>query len=88
MPAHSKEIDSVVLVANFIANEVPSGTIDSSNKVFILAHTPVIGTVQVYLNGMVQYPGLLFDYTISIKTITFNKAPRTNSEIVVHYIRI
>lgn len=87
MAAHSHEISTSVSVANFIANEIPSGDINGSNKVFALAHTPISGTVHVHLNGMVQVPGSGLDYTIAINVITFTKAPRSNSEILVHYLR-
>ena len=87
MAAHSHELSGVVTSINFIANEIPSGDIDSINKVFILAYAPMSGTVQVHLNGMVQTPGSGLDYTLSGTTITFTKAPRTNSEILIHYIK-
>lgn len=72
-------------VDSYIANEVPSGTINSSNTDFTLANTPVVGTVMVYLNGLLQFPGTGGDYTISGTSITFAKAPHTNSELLVSY---
>ena len=70
-----------------ICNEVPSGLINSSNTVYTLANTPVAGTVEVYLNGLLQAPGTGLDYTISGGTITFTKAPRTNSLLYASYIK-
>lgn len=70
-----------------IVNEIPSGDINSINTDFTLANTPVAGTVAVYLNGLFQAPGSGLDYTISGTTITFSKAPRTNSEVYVCYIK-
>jgi hypothetical protein len=87
MAAHSYEIGASIFLANFIANEIPGGYINSSNKNFTLAYTPIVGTVRLYLNGMLQKPGIGFDYIISGITLTFDKAPRTNSEIIAHYIR-
>lgn len=87
MAVHSKEIQVTVKTGDFVANEVPVGDIDSHNTVYTIAHIPVLGTVQVILNGMVQTPGSGKDYTISVKVITFAKAPKVNSEILVHYLR-
>lgn len=72
-------------IGNLIVNEIPSGTVDSSNTEFTLANTPVIGTVEVYLNGLLQVPGTGNDYTISGTGISFSKAPRTGSDILVSY---
>lgn len=88
MAAHSKEISHDIQVGDFVANEIPSGDIDSVNVTFVLAHVPIIGTVLVMLNGMQQYPGTGKDYTISGKTITFLKAPKIGSEILCNYLRV
>ena len=69
-----------------ICNEIPSGLINSLNADYTVANTPVVGTVQVYLNGLFQAPGGGLDYTISETTITFVKAPRTGSDLYVFYI--
>jgi len=74
-------------IAGLITNEVPSGTINSINTEFTLANDPITGTVEVYLNGLIQAPGTGKDYTISGKNISFTKAPRTNSEILVSYAK-
>jgi len=73
--------------SDVVCNEIPAGSINSVNTVFTLANSPVAGTVTVYLNGLYQAPGVGKDYTISGKTITFAKAPRTNSELYVCYIK-
>lgn len=83
----SNEVAGSVLEADVICNEVPTGTINSINTVFTLANTPVAGTVQVYLNGLLQATGSGMDYIISGTTVTFAKAPRTNSEVYVSYIK-
>lgn len=68
-----------------VTSEVPSGTINSSNTVFTLAHPPVSGTVKPYLNGVRQTAGT--DYSISTTTITFVSmaAPTTGSILTVDY---
>lgn len=79
------DVDAV-LESDFIFHEIPTGSINSINAVFTLANTPVAGTVQVFLNGLLQAPGSGLDYTISGNTVTFAKAPRTASDLYVHYI--
>lgn len=82
----SNDTADVVKEADVICNEIPSGLINSSNVTYTLANTPVTGTVMVFLNGLLQAPGVGLDYTISGTTITFVKAPRTNSDLYVSYI--
>lgn len=70
---------------NFSTNEVPSGLINGSNKVFTLANTPTPGSEEVYLNGLLQHAGAGNDYTISGDTITFATAPLTGDVVLVSY---
>jgi hypothetical protein len=56
--------------AGFVIRETPSGTINGTNPTFTLANTPIAGTEQVYLNGMLLEPGAGNDYTISTSTLT------------------
>lgn len=58
---------------NFVVSETPSGTINGSNTAFTIANTPIAGTVQVFLNGLLQT--VSNDYTISGTTITYTTAP-------------
>jgi hypothetical protein len=71
--------------SNFVFNEVPSGTINSSNVTFTLANTPTTGTVQVYVGGLRQK--LTTHYSISGSTITFVTAPATGTDIIVDYLK-
>lgn len=59
----------------WVANEIPSGTVNGTNKIFVLANTPVSGSVTVYLNGVALTPGAGNGYTISGSTITTTVAP-------------
>jgi len=70
---------------SFITREIPSGLINGSNVTFTLASTPVSGSEQVFINGLLQDPGAGNSYTISGSTITFLSAPLTNDEIHVSY---
>ncbi len=66
-----------------VVGEVPSGTIDDSNTVFTLTHTPDSGTLKIYLNGARQK--ITEDYILSGGTITFISAPSSGSILIVDY---
>lgn len=78
---------SIPRYSSFVTREVPTGFINSSNRVYTLANTPTLGTECVYLNGLLQTAGV--DYTISTNTITFSvgDAPETGSILVVNYMK-
>lgn len=75
----------VTKMANIITRETPSGAVNGSNTAFTLANTPLAGTEEVYLNGLLQEPGAGNDYTISGATITYLTAPITGDRIRVSY---
>ena len=78
---------TVLYVANVITRESPSGSINGSNANFSLAHTPVLNSEHVYLNGLLQEPGVGNDYSISDGTITFAVAPVSGDRIRVSYMK-
>ena len=65
--------------------ETPSGTINGSNTSFSLANTPMSGTEDLYLNGVLQDAGASNDYTISGGTITMNTAPVSGDKLRCSY---
>lgn len=71
--------------SSFIIRETPSGSINGSNTAFGLANTPLSGTEEVFLNGILLDPGSGNDYTISGATITMQYAPATGDKIRVSY---
>jgi hypothetical protein len=73
-------------IAKYITRETPTGSINGANTTFTLANTPVVGTEQVFLNGILQEPGAGNDYTISGLTITYLAAPATGDRLRVTYI--
>jgi hypothetical protein len=73
--------------ANIVTRETPSGTINGSNVTFTLAATPVSGTEQLFLNGILQEPGAGNDYTISGATITYLTAPATGDRLRANYLK-
>jgi hypothetical protein len=78
-----------LLVANYVVRESPTGTINGVNTGFTLAATPVTGTEQVYVNGILQNSGAGNDYTISGATITFlaGAIPQTGDVVRVTYLK-
>jgi hypothetical protein len=78
---------TALLGTNFVTREVPTGSVNSSNRAFTLANTPVAGSEEVYVNGVLQNSGSGNDYVISTNTITFEVAatPQTGDVILVNY---
>jgi len=72
---------------DIIANEPPDGDIDGENPDFDLAQAPQSGTLQVYLNGLLQKPGGGLDYTLDTLTITFVVAPEVGDIILCNYVK-
>lgn len=73
-----------VMISAGIIKEVPSGTVNGSNTAFVLSSTPLVsGTVQVYLDGVLQ--DLTSDYTFATATVTFVSAPVVGQKPVVIY---
>jgi hypothetical protein len=73
--------------ADFVVRETPTGLVNSSNTTYTLANTPLVGTEQVFLNGLLQEPGAGNDYTISGATITYLTAPTTGDRLRVSYYK-
>jgi hypothetical protein len=65
--------------------EIPVGDIDGENEVFILHQNPANGTEHVFLNGILQQPGLTGDYTLEGNTLIFNEAPAAGSVVICDY---
>jgi hypothetical protein len=72
---------------NIVIRETPAGTINGVNVTFTLAATPVAGTEQIFLNGILQESGAGNDYTISGATITMLAAPDTNARLKANYLK-
>jgi len=75
---------TVVTNTRYIANEVPTGTINGVNADFTLANTPESGKTMVFRNGVLQIPTT--HYTIAGAVITMNEAPLTGDSILATYI--
>lgn len=77
--------DGLQLTVEF--NETPTGTIDGTNAAFTLAHTPVAGTLMLYVNGLLMLDG--GDFNRSGVTLTFvaGAIPETGDWIRATYLR-
>lgn len=78
-------VSAFLSASSLITNETPSGAINGTNTSFTLANTPVAGSVEVFLNGLLQTVG--DDYTISGSTITYATAPIAGDVLRVQYTR-
>ncbi len=78
---------ATAIAAKFVTRETPTGAVNGTNTSFVLANTPVAGSEQVFLNGILQEPGVGNDYTISVATITYLTAPVTGDKVRVNYIK-
>jgi hypothetical protein len=68
-----------------IAKEAPSGAKNGSNTIFDLANTPIGGSEQVFLNGLLQSVGASEDYVISGTQITLTNPPQSTDKLFVTY---
>jgi hypothetical protein len=69
--------------SNLVDNEVPGGLVNSSNVTFSLAHAPLAGSVQLYVDKKRLAPTT--DFTLSGSTLTLSVAPTTGVEILADY---
>lgn len=68
-----------------VFNEVPFGSINGSNTVFVLSHIPFENNFMVFLNGMLMNVGPTNDFMISGAVIDFNFPPLTDDLLLVNY---
>jgi len=68
---------------NFVDDEIPSGTLNGTNKDFTIKETPINGSLKVYRDG--QRLKVTEDYTLSGKTISLIFAPVSDQILLVDY---
>jgi hypothetical protein len=66
------EIASSAESGTQVFSETPTGTIDGLNATFTLAHTPVTGTLLLFLQGVLKVSGV--DYTLTTNSIVMDPA--------------
>jgi hypothetical protein len=64
-----------------------TGVIDDVNQAFVLAETPVTGTLQVHLNGVLQEPAEDYAYDPATKTVTMVEAPLVLDKITFMFYK-
>ena len=72
----------------FVGSETPTGAINSTNKSYTLANTPIAGAITLIYtpqNQPTQFLQYNTDFTVSGNTITLNTAPLTNSSLFALY---
>ena len=74
-----------LIAADFVYGEVPTGAIDGLNDTFTLNFTPLVNTLQVYIDGM-RYQDTV-DYSLAVATLTLVTPPATGQVLLVDYIR-
>jgi len=66
--------------------ENESANCDGGTTDFTLDSTPVVNSVQVFLNGLLQEEGSGKDYTLSGTTVSFATAPESGDILLIHYV--
>jgi len=68
---------------NWIVNQIPTGAIDGSNLIFIVADLYYAGTMMVYLRNLRKTPGI--DFTETATGFNFIEPPETGDVIICDY---
>jgi len=84
LPAQSGT--SALMVSAGLVQEIPSGSVNSSNTAFTLANTPAAASsISCTLDGLILTQGSGKDYTVSSATLTMGTAPSTGQTIWCTY---
>lgn len=79
-------VDFAIGLNNFILSEIPAGLVNSSNATYTTAATYIAGTLQVYINGLLQARATHYAETTPASGIfTMGDAPTTGDNIIVSY---
>lgn len=76
---------NVVREADYVAVETLTGTPNGVLAAFTLAATPVTGSVQIFVNGLLQRPTT--DYSVSGNTVTFTTVPALGDWLAASYFK-
>jgi hypothetical protein len=79
-------VDAGAVVDADILKEDESANCNGSQVAFTLSNSPIVNSVQVFLNGLLQQEGAGKDYELAGVTVTFGTAPETNDLLIIHYI--
>jgi len=75
-------------MGTMVNNETPTGDINGVNDTYTLDNQPLTDSETVHLNGLLQEPGVINDYTVNVSgsQITFVVAPETGDIVLVSYM--
>lgn len=71
------------VLSTLVLNEVPVGAIDGVNLTFTVANLPTATGVALFVNGLMQAPGI--NYTLAGSTITMITVPLPGDVLLVNY---
>jgi hypothetical protein len=69
----------------FYVRETPTGAVDGTNADFTISQAAYAGTLEVYLNGLLQE--LTDDYTVAGTTVTMLAAPLAGDKVRVKFFK-
>ncbi len=73
--------------AAIVANETPTGAVNSTNTAFTVAFAPAVSSLELFLNGQLLEPGTGNDYTITGAAITTLFVPTTGDKLRAYYTK-
>jgi hypothetical protein len=76
---------SVMTAARLKVRDPFSGVQDGTNVEYTLSATPIAGTEQIFVNGLLQYPGAGNDYLIVGTVVTFTTPPTAVDRISINF---
>lgn len=79
------DVSGYALTDQWVTGEAPAGGIDGENAVFTLGGTPAAGTLNLFLDGVLQQPDS--DYALSGRTITLAVPPETGTALRASYLK-
>lgn len=72
---------------SIVSNNTPTGDIDGTNTVFTTGQPYIPGSLEVYVNGLLQVSGIHYTETNpATGEFTFDEAPLTGDNIVCNYM--
>ena len=69
----------------FVTYTVPASLVNGTNTVYTVAAQPIPGSIQVYLNGVMEHLGV--DYTTAGARITFLFIPQSGDFVFITYLK-
>lgn len=66
--------------------DTPQGTLDGVNTLFTILYLPMPGTLNVYVDGLYQTPGVAYEFNTATLTITFATPPAPSAALQATYL--